>query len=239
MKEMLLAIHTKVSPPVDSDKKQDFYQRLCEEYCSQNHHKSVNAENVMFMISSTFFVLSDKKNNVKKGGISLEQYLDYVEKYGDDFITITQAKQYFKEIHQGKFLENYVKIMVSVDGMYKHMNNVNFLRNVYKMFPKSTPGDPFFFKRCLVFKLQFHQSQIKEKEIMLSEDQTKFLWYNKGTVGARCLETSKIIDVETGFTEAFLKYLEHPKFSNLIQDEKLCLSIITEKRSYDFYGKFA
>lgn len=74
MKDLLLIMHTKVSPPLDSDKKQDYYQNFCEEYSIQNSHKSVNAENVMFMISSTFFVITDKSKGVKKGGISLEQY---------------------------------------------------------------------------------------------------------------------------------------------------------------------
>lgn len=32
LKELLLRIHTKVSPPIDSDKKSKFYQSFCDEY---------------------------------------------------------------------------------------------------------------------------------------------------------------------------------------------------------------
>lgn len=192
----------------------------------------------MFMISSTFFLLSEKRHKVKRGGISLDQYLDYVEKYGDDFVTQSQAKQYYKEIKEGKFLENYAKIMVSVDGVHKHDNNVNFLRNVYKIYPKATEGDPFFTKRCLVLKLQLKKQQVKEKEILISEDHSKFMWYDKGTFNCHQINLKEIVNVETGFTPTFLSYLESPKFSEILLDERLCLSIITEKRSYDFYGMF-
>jgi len=95
-------------------------------------------------------------------------------------VTPAQAEIYFDEIQRRTFLQNYIKIMISVDGMYKHNNNVNFMRNVSKVFPQSSPDDPFFYRRCLVYKLQFKNSKIKKKEIVLSQDETKFIWYYPG-----------------------------------------------------------
>jgi hypothetical protein len=151
-------------------------------------------------------------------------------------VSVAQAETYFHEIQAGKFIENYTKIMISIDGMHLHSNNVDFLRNVYKIFPKSTPGDPFFSKRCLVYKLQLNKSNMKEKEILMDEEESKFMWYDKGTFNLHSINLREIVDVETGFNETFIKYLEHPKFCDFLQDEKLCLSVLTEKRSYDFYG---
>lgn len=117
------------------------------------------------MISSTFFVLTDQKHKNRRGGISLEQYLGYVKEYGDDFITISQAKTYFKEIQEGKFLEDFVKIMISVDGIHKYEDNINFMKNVHKILPQATIGDPFFSNKTRVLKLQLKKRNVTEKKI--------------------------------------------------------------------------
>ena len=238
LKDFLLTIHTKVSPPWDSERKADFYDCFWKEYSSQNHHKKTNPENVMFMISSTFFVLTDQKHKNRRGGISLEQYLGYVKEYGDDFITISQAKTYFKEIQEGKFLEDFVKIMISVDGIHKYEDNINFMKNVHKILPQATIGDPFFSNKTRVLKLQLKKRNVTEKKIWLNEKEKKFLWYNKGGISAKSLNFKEIINAEIGFTPTFLQYLEIPKFKELLKNHKLCFSIETKKRSYDFYGRF-
>lgn len=238
MKDFLLTIHTKVSPPVDSDRKADFYDCFWKEYSSQNHHRKTKPENVLFILSSTFFVITDQKHKNRRGGISLEQYLNYVNQYGDDFITISQAKTYFREIQEGKFLEDFVKIIISVDGIHKYENNIHFMQNVHKILPKVTVGDPFFTERTLVSKLQLNKKNITQKEISIHEKEKKFLWFKKGGISAKTLNLKEIINAEIGFTPTILQYLEIPKFKELIENHKLCFSIETKKRSYDFYGKY-
>lgn len=72
----------------------------------------------------------------------------------------------------------------------------------------------------------------------MNEKEKKFLWYNKGGISAKSLNFKEIINAEIGFTPTFLQYLEIPKFKELLKNHKLCFSIETKKRSYDFYGRF-
>jgi hypothetical protein len=174
LKELLMAIHTKISPPVDSDKKADFYEKFCDEYCSQNQHRNVTPENVYFMFSCTFFVMTQSKHKMKTQGISFEQYLEYADLNGDDFITVSQAKTYYSEIIEDRFIKDFSIIEANVDGIRKFENNMNYMRNAYKMAPKVTSGDPFYTERCPVYKLQLNQSKITEKEISINEDSKTF-----------------------------------------------------------------
>ena len=70
MKELLIEIHTRISPPVDSEKKAQFYEDICDEYYSQNQHRKISSQNILFMLSSTFFVITDLKHKQRKAGIS-------------------------------------------------------------------------------------------------------------------------------------------------------------------------
>ena len=147
--------------------------------------------------------------------------MKYAEEYGDDFISPSQAEAYFYEIQEGTFLEKFVNILISVDGIHKYEDNINFMRNVYKMIPQVTPGDPFYGQRCLVNKLQLKQKKITEKEIMIDEKKGEFLWFNKGTNNTHRIFLNEIVNAEIGFTPTFLEYLKIPKFSTLIENQKL------------------
>lgn len=221
LKEFLVAVHEKVLPPFDSDKKADFYSKLCQEYCSQNHHRNVNPDNVEFMLSCTFFVISGQKQNLKRGGISFEQYVKYAETHGDDFISPRQAEVYFEEIISGKFLPDTTMFQLHSDGAHRYEQNMQFMRNLHKMNESVNTDDPFFSERCKVKKLQYKKLGVGNKEICINEKSKTFKWYNEGLTGAKIINFKDIMEVEIDFTPEFLKYHKDPKFKDVISDPKL------------------
>ncbi|CAI2381612.1 unnamed protein product [Moneuplotes crassus] len=243
MKEFLLTIHTKVSPPVDSEKKSEFYEKFCAEYAEQNSSKGVSSEDLMFMLCSTFFIIADKKNKSRSRGISLEQYLSYAEEHGKGFMSLTQARAYYEEIKEDRFIQDLSSIIISVDGIQLYEDNINFMRNVHKILPKEfTKGDEFFESKTLVYKIQLKTKKIKQKEICIDEKNQRFCWFNPGSRSFNSIKLRDIYNVEIGFTPVMNMSKEDiyeicsNKIKDFIENQRLCFSIETDKRTYDFYG---
>ena len=203
----------------------------------QNSHKTLDAENVMFMISTVFFLMADAKLPSKnRNGISELQYLDYVGNQGHNFVSISEAKVYYKEIKECNFLPSSAMMIVGIDGMDHHTKNLYFLRKKVKALPRSTAGDLFFHSKIPVKKLQLKQLKVTEKEMCLDRKERKLCWYKKGKTDMHSLSLKQIINVEIGITPMFRKYMNESVFEDLIQNPNLCLSVVTESRSFDFYG---
>ena len=217
--------------------KQKFYEDFSEQYWLQNSHKTLDAENVMFMISTVFFLMADAKLPSKnRNGISELQYLDYVGNQGHNFVSISEAKVYYKEIKECNFLPSSAMMIVGIDGMDHHTKNLYFLRKKVKALPRSTAGDLFFHSKIPVKKLQLKKLKVTEKEMCLDIKEKKLCWYKKGKTDKHSLSLKQIINVEIGITPMFRKYMNEPVFEDLIQNPNLCLSVVTESRSFDFYG---
>jgi len=236
VKDFLLLIITKLSPPSDCDKRQQFYRYFWEEYALQNSEKFITPDNVEIILNCIFFFVEKKQQKLKHSKVTLDQFVSYAEEQGESLITVEEAKRYYTEIQENKFLPHFLDIKIGIEGKYSTDKNVNFIRKVKNFAWKATPGDLFFWERTKMYKLQFKGLKIKKKEICLDEKETKLLWFNVGKKSSHSLKLSQITDVEVGITDTFLKYMKEQKFQELIEDDTLWLSIKTDTRSYDFYG---
>lgn len=236
IKEFLLSILRKICPPQDFDKRQAFYQFFCEEYSVQNPNKIISGDNVIMILNCIFFFIDKQRKKLKHNKVTLEQFLTYAEETGEAIITTEEAELYFNQIQTGKFLPSDVEVRVGSEGKYAADKNVDFIRKVKKFAWKATPGDIFFWERTQMYKLDLKGMKIRKKEISLNQNETKLLVFKEGKSSSQSLKLTEIIDVEIGITDVFLKYMKTEKFQELIQDAELCLSIKTEKKSFDFYG---